>query len=83
MQNKSVSGTGIAENNQIILEGIISIQAAINAGKRKILNIFVDKNKQEKRDRKTIHFLKFPGEIPQQKQKIPEEQEKSLLKKFL
>ena len=59
MQNKLGSGTGIAENNQIILEGIISIQAAINAGKRKILNIYVDKSKQEKRDRKTIHFLSF------------------------
>ena len=40
-----------------ILEGIISIQSAVNAKKRTIEQVFIDKDKIEKRDRKATHFL--------------------------
>lgn len=40
-----------------ILEGIISIEAALNGGKRRIYRVYADKNKFEKRDRKTVRFL--------------------------
>ncbi len=41
----------------IYLEGIISVDAAIKAKKRSIYNVYIDKAKIEKRDRKAIHFL--------------------------
>ena len=48
------------ENSEdIILEGIISIEAAIKSGHRKIFNVFADKDKYDKRDRKAIRFLSF------------------------
>ncbi len=40
-----------------ILEGIISVNAAIEAGKRKIVTVFVDLGKYKKRDRKITHFV--------------------------
>ena len=46
-------------NDSIVLEGIISIQAAIKAGKRKIITVYADKDKYEKRDRKTTRFISF------------------------
>lgn len=39
------------------LEGIISIQSAISANKRSIEQVFIEKEKLEKRDRKATHFL--------------------------
>lgn len=44
-------------NTDILLEGIISVEAAITAGKRKIFDVFIDKAKVEKRDRKAIRFI--------------------------
>lgn len=44
-------------NSDILLEGIISVEAAITAGKRKIFDVFIDKAKVEKRDRKAIRFI--------------------------
>ena len=46
-------------DGEIILEGIISIEAAIKSGKRQILNVFADKEKYEKRDRKAVRFLSY------------------------
>ena len=43
--------------NNIYLEGIISVNAAISAGKRPINEVFIDRAKIEKRDRKAVHFL--------------------------
>lgn len=39
------------------LEGIISVTAAITSGRRTIENVFIDKAKYEKRDRKITHFV--------------------------
>lgn len=48
-------------NNQtttnIYLEGIISVSAAIEAKKRQVNNVFIDKSKLEKRDRKITHLV--------------------------
>ncbi len=44
-------------NNQTQLEGIISVEAALKSGKRKIEKVYIDKGKHEKRDRKIIHFI--------------------------
>lgn len=44
-------------NSKIYLEGIISVSAAITSGKRDIYEVFIDKAKIEKRDRKAVHFL--------------------------
>ena len=41
------------------LEGIISVSAAITANKREIYNVFIDKSKYEKRDRKITHLISF------------------------
>lgn len=40
-----------------ILEGIISVSAAIDAGKREIYNVYVDAGKLHKRDRKILRFV--------------------------
>ena len=40
-----------------ILEGTISIEAAINAGFRNVLKVYIDQSKKEKRDRKITHFI--------------------------
>ena len=40
-----------------ILEGIISVTAAIKAKKRDVLNVYIDKSKHEKRDRKITHLI--------------------------
>lgn len=42
-----------------LLEGIISVKAAIEGGYRKIEKIYVDENKRKQRDRKIMHFLSF------------------------
>ncbi len=42
---------------ETILEGIISIESAISANKRKIITVFADEEKYKKRDRKTTRFL--------------------------
>ncbi len=44
-------------DNSIVLEGIISITAAIEANKRNILTVYADKEKYEKRDRKATRFI--------------------------
>ena len=44
-------------SNSTILEGIISIEAAIKAGKREIFKVYIDKSKHEKRDRKIIRLM--------------------------
>ena len=46
----------ISIDSPIILEGIISVQAAISAKKRKIEKIYIDEAKFKKRDRKITHF---------------------------
>lgn len=43
--------------NSLILEGIISVQSAIEAKKRKIECVYIDKEKAEKRDRKVTRLL--------------------------
>ncbi|MBE6681507.1 MAG: RNA methyltransferase [Ruminococcaceae bacterium] len=40
-----------------LLEGIISLDAAIKAGKREILGVYIDREKQAKRDRKITHLI--------------------------
>lgn len=47
----------IHPNQQAVLEGIISIESAIKAKKRKILTVLADKDKYEKRDRKAVRFI--------------------------
>ena len=42
-----------------ILEGIISVRAAIESGSRQIENVFVDLEKYKKRDRKITAFVSF------------------------
>ncbi len=42
-----------------MLEGIISIKAAVISGKREILEVFADKKKVLQRDRKATHFISF------------------------
>ena len=44
-------------DNHILLEGIISLDSAIKAGKRKIFKVYIDKSKYEKRDRKITHLI--------------------------
>lgn len=44
-------------DNCILLEGIISLDAAIKARKREIFKVYIDKAKQEKRDRKITHLI--------------------------
>ncbi len=46
-------------NSNTILEGIVSIQSAINSNKRKIEKVLVDLKKYKERDRKTTHFISF------------------------
>ena len=46
-------------NSNIILEGIISIQSAINSKKRSVDKVLVDLKKYKERDRKTTHFVSF------------------------
>lgn len=52
---------GINENtaNAEILEGIISVKAAIEAKSREIYSVFVDVDKYKKRDRKITSFVSF------------------------
>lgn len=42
-----------------VLEGIISVSAAIEAGKREIYSVFIDAEKLHKRDRKILRFVSF------------------------
>ncbi len=44
-------------DSSVILEGIISITAAIESGIRTVYTVYADKNKYEKRDRKTVRFI--------------------------
>ena len=48
-----------SSGEKAVFEGIISIEAVINAGKREIFNIYCDADKIKKRDRKAMHFLKL------------------------
>lgn len=48
-----------SHENTEILEGIISVKAAITAGKRKIYSVYVDSEKYRKRDRKITSFVSF------------------------
>jgi len=43
--------------NAVLLEGIISVEAAIKSGKRIIHTVFCDIEKYKKRDRKITHFV--------------------------
>lgn len=45
--------------NQCFLEGIISLKACIDSNNRKIQNIYIDKNKVVKRDRKITQFISY------------------------
>ncbi len=45
-------------DNGCILEGIISVEAAIKGGKRRVELVHIDSNKIKKRDRKTLGFVK-------------------------
>ena len=48
----------MADNtHSFYLEGIISVSAALSSGRRTINNVFVDKAKYEKRDRKITHLI--------------------------
>ncbi len=47
------------QKNVSLLEGAISVRAAITARSREILDVYVDARKKEKRDRKTLAFLAF------------------------
>ena len=49
----------IYSDTPTMLEGIISVQAAVKAKKRYIKNVYIDKTKYEKRDRKITHFISF------------------------
>ena len=43
--------------NTAVLEGIISVNAAIESGNREITTVFIDLDKYKKRDRKITHFV--------------------------
>lgn len=43
--------------NSNYLEGIISIESSITSGKRKIIKVYADREKIEKRDRKATRFM--------------------------
>ena len=45
------------DNNGVLLEGIISVEAALLSGNREIYTVYVDKEKIKKRDRKIMNFL--------------------------
>lgn len=45
--------------NTEILEGIISVKAAVESGSREIFSVFVDLEKYKKRDRKITAFISF------------------------
>lgn len=47
------------DKETILLEGIISVKAALDGGNRKIEIIYVDADKKRKRDRKIISFLAY------------------------
>lgn len=49
----------ISSSENEILEGIISVRAAIEAGSRQVNDVFVDREKYKKRDRKITAFLAF------------------------
>lgn len=42
-----------------LLEGIISVKAAVEGGKREIKKVYIDLNKRKQRDRKIMVFLSF------------------------
>ncbi len=44
-------------NNFTLLEGIISVEAVINSGKRNIEKVYIDRVKYQKRDRKITHMI--------------------------
>lgn len=46
-------------NNNTVLEGIISVKAAIKAKKRTFYNVYIDEKKVKQRDRKIIAFTSF------------------------
>ena len=43
----------------VLLEGSVSVRAAIEAGNRTVYKVFVDEHKKEKRDRKTLALLSY------------------------
>ncbi len=47
------------DETRVLLEGIISVEAAVKGNSREIFNVYVDKEKVKKKDRKIIRFLKF------------------------
>ena len=47
------------DKETILLEGIISVKAALDGGNRKVEKIYVDADKKSKRDRKVISFLSY------------------------
>ena len=49
----------MADGEKCLLEGIISVKAAVSSGKRKIEKVYVDAEKKSKRDRKIIQLLSF------------------------
>ena len=48
--------------DQIVLEGELSVRAAIGGGRRNITEVLVDLDKKKKRDRKVLAFLSFLDE---------------------
>lgn len=53
-----MSNSALSPSSEI-LEGIISVKAAIEAGSRQIFNVFVDLDKYKKRNRKITAFVSF------------------------
>lgn len=42
-----------------VLEGSLSVRAAVNGGRRTVYKVYIDQHKKEKRDRKTLALLSF------------------------
>lgn len=49
-------------SDRVLLEGIISVSAAVSSKKREIYSVFIDKEKIKKRDRKIMFFQKLLSE---------------------
>ena len=47
------------DNSRILLEGIISVKAAVEGKNRKIEKVYIDLNKRKQRDRKIMSFVSF------------------------
>ena len=72
----------VKEGVKTLLEGIISVKAAIEGENRKIEKVYVDLNKRKQRDRKIMSFVSFLNEKNVDFEFLPREQIDGILADF-